>query len=500
MPQGAVPTEDLKRFQQLERLNELVLSSAGEGIYGLDTEGLTTFVNPAATKMLGWTVEEIIGQPMHSLLHHSRPDGSAYPRKDCLIYAAFKDGQVHSVDNELFWRKDGSSFPVEYTSTPICDKGELIGAVVVFWDLTERRRSEEKLRQALTEVEALKNRLAEENLYLQEEIRTRHGFDEILGQSAAIKTVLEAVETVAPTQANVVISGETGTGKELVARAVHRLSSRSDKTLIKVNCASIPGELFESEFFGHVKGAFTGALRTRRGRFELADQGTLFLDEVGEVPLAMQSKLLRVLQDGRFERVGDERTRTVDVRIIAATNRDLKRDVERGRFRTDLYYRLNVFPIEVPPLRERKEDTPLLAAFFLEKSAKEMNRPAPRLTQANLDELQRYEWPGNVRELRNVIERALINARGGPLRLSLSQIAQDVHSDIDVPGGRIVPEAELQRFEVQNMEKALEQCGGRIYGKDGAAALLGVQPTTLASRLQKLGIKGRERKAGPASP
>ncbi len=264
-----------------------------------------------------------------------------------------------------------------------------------------------------------------------------HGFAEIIGESAAIRNVLEAVETVATTSANVVVAGETGTGKELIARAVHELSTRKDKPLIKVNCASIPRELFESEFFGHVKGAFTGALRHRAGRFELADQGTLFMDEVGEIPLEMQSKLLRVLQEGQFERVGDERTRQVDVRIIAATNRDLKREAEEGRFRQDLYYRLNVFPVEVPPLRHRREDVPLLATFFLEKAARELKRPELRLTRANVKQLQGYDWPGNVRELRNVIERAVIVSRGGA---------------------------------------------------GGAAEALGLKPSTLASRIKKMGI------------
>ena len=240
---------------------------------------------------------------------------------------------------------------------------------------------------------ALKSRLEQENLYLQEEIQVDHNFGEILGESAAIKNVIKAIETVAPTDVNVVITGETGTGKELVARALHNLSSRKHKTLIKVNCASIPKELFESEFFGHVRGAFTGALRDRVGRFELADKGTLFLDEVGEIPLDTQSKLLRVLQEGEFERIGEERTRKVDVRIMAATNRDLKAEVEAGRFRQDLYYRLNVFPIEVVPLRRRKEDIPGLATHYLRHAARKLKRSCPPLTQAGVLQLLNYAWP-----------------------------------------------------------------------------------------------------------
>ncbi len=494
-----------RRTEELQRLNELILSSAGEGIYGLDCSGLTTFVNPAATEMLGWPADDLIGKPMHVLLHHTRPDGSAFPREECPIYAAFKDGLTHTVDDEVFWRKDGTSFPVEYVSTPIRDHGTLCGAVVVFRNLTEIKRNEETLRRALSEVEALKTRLQNENVYLQEEIRTQHGFEEIIGTSAAIQHVLEAVETVATTHANVVVAGETGTGKELISRAVHNLSSRKGKALIKVNCASIPRELFESEFFGHVKGAFTGALRHRAGRFELADGGTLFLDEVGEIPLEMQSKLLRVLQEGQFERVGDERTRQVDVRIIAATNRDLKREAEKGRFRQDLYYRLNVFPIEVPPLRERREDLPLLAAHFLDQVARELGRPEPRLTQAGARQLQGYDWPGNVRELRNVIERAVIISRGGELRFDLpldsssrrgtngtstprSPSRQVPAPPIAAADLEVIPESEMRRRERDNLIAALESTGWQVYGSEGAAERLGIKPSTLASRIKKMGI------------
>ena len=281
------------------------------------------------------------------------------------------------------------------------------------------------LHAALGEVQALKDRLEEENVYLQEEIRTRHNFGEIIGQSPAIGHLLQAVETVAPTSANVLITGESGTGKELVARAVHRLSPRQGRALITVNCASIPRELFESEFFGHLKGAFTGAVRDRVGRFQLAHRGTLFLDEVGEIPLELQSKLLRVLRQGEFERVGDERTLTVDVRVIAATNRDLRQEIDAGRFREDLYYRLNVFPIEVVPLRRRRDDIPLLAARFVEQAARRFNRPTVRLTNADVRALQTADWPGNVRELMHVIERAVLTAPGGRLRFDLPGRAQD---------------------------------------------------------------------------
>ena len=281
----------------------------------------------------------------------------------------------------------------------------------------------------------------------------------------------------------------------MVARALHNLSSRKHKPLIKVNCASIPKELFESEFFGHVRGAFTGALRDRAGRFELADRGTLFLDEVGEIPLDMQSKLLRVLQEGEFERVGEERTRKVDVRIIAATNRDLKTEAESGRFRQDRYYRINVFPLEVVPLRRRQEDIPLLAAHYLRQAARTLKRVCPPLTEACVLQLVNYDWPGNVRELQNVIERAAITSRSGPLRLDLppatvgqSSTSSPVPSTLSSPGG-VVPEAEKKRQERENILAALHQSQWKIYGRKGAAALLGVKPSTLASRIKKMGLE-----------
>ena len=288
------------------------------------------------------------------------------------------------------------------------------------------------------------------------------------------------------------ITGKSGTGKELIARAIHEASRRSARPLIRVNCAAIPRELFESEFFGHTKGAFTGAIRDRIGRFELADGATLFLDEVGEIPLELQGKLLRVLQEKQFERVGEERTRTVDVRIVAATNRSLKADVQAGRFREDLYYRLDVFPIQSVALRERPDDIPLLAQHALDGVVAKLNRPKIRLTASDIERLQLYDWPGNVRELENVIERAAILASNGRLRINLPasdgkpRSAKFRPDPADAPA--IMNETERRRRDRENIETALKMAGGRIFGADGAAALLGIPPTTLVSRMKSLDV------------
>ena len=493
MSGSSVPEQQsIDELIRIKRHHELILQAAGEGVYGLDCEGLTTFLNPAAARMLGWRVEDLIGKPMHQLHHHSHPDGSHYTKQECPIYAAFKDGAVHEVDDEVFWRKDGSSFPVEYTSTPIYEGDKLAGAVVVFKDVSERKRTEEALKRAYAEVERMKERLEAENDYLQEEIRTREHFRNIVGQSPAMQHVLNQIELVAPTPASVLISGESGTGKELIARAIHERSERRERPLIRVNCAAIPRELFESEFFGHVKGAFTGALKDRAGRFELADGGTIFLDEVGEIPLELQSKLLRVLQEGQFERVGEERTRSIDVRVIAATNRDLRMDVEQKRFREDLYFRLNVFPIEAVPLRQRMQDVPLLAQHFISIISQRLNCPEPRLTRANVKQLQSYKWRGNVRELQNVLERAIILSKGGRLRLDLPRDSDapgspDAVGNVDVQAPQ-APYTEAQRLERDkaNIIAVLELTGGTIAA---AAEYMGIKPTTLASRLKAMGIR-----------
>jgi DNA-binding NtrC family response regulator len=316
---------------------------------------------------------------------------------------------------------------------------------------------------------------------------------DVVGESRALRVLLGRIQMVAPTDSTVLIQGETGTGKEVLAREIHRRSRRADRPLIRVNCASIPKELYESEFFGHVKGAFTGAFKDRTGRFEAADGGTLFLDEIGEIPLDLQSKLLRALQEKQYERVGEDRTRKVDVRIVAATNRDLRAEVAAGRFREDLYYRLNVFPLQVAPLRDRLEDIPLLAKHFIALAAKNLGCPSGRLTPAGLAALQNYDWPGNIRELNNVIERAVILAQGGALEFDLP-IAAGVSASpasTAAPGEEreFLTEPEMQRKERENLLVVLEKTGWKIKGADGAAELLGVKPTTLLSRMKKMGFR-----------
>ncbi|MEO1829220.1 MAG: sigma 54-interacting transcriptional regulator [Pseudomonas sp.] len=481
----------LSLFEESERENQLLLSAVGDGIYSIDSEGLATYVNPAAARMLGWEVDQMIGKNIHRIHHHSHADGSHYPVEDCPIYKAVHDGLVHEGQQEVFWRRDGSMFPVEFTSTPVISGGSIIGSVVVFRDITERQMTQQRLQSAMDELRELKQRLEQQNAYLQEEILIEHHYREIVGQSDPILTIVKQIDVVGPTDASVLIHGESGTGKELIARAIHQSSRRSDNPLIRVNCAAIPAELFESEFFGHVKGAFTGAMRDRVGRFELADGGTLFLDEIGEIPLELQSKLLRVLQEGQFERVGEERTRRVDVRIITATNRDLLAEVKAKRFREDLYFRLNVFPILSPALRERPEDIPLLASHFVKQICSRLGRPPARLRKADVERMQSYSWPGNIRELQNIIERALITSKGPDLLIDMPVGQSDAVRPAEAGSPQvsgILTEEQLRALEKDNLNAALAACGGKIFGADGTAALLGIKPTTLASRLKRFGI------------
>jgi transcriptional regulator with GAF, ATPase, and Fis domain len=398
-----------------------------------------------------------------------------------------------------------------YAINPISYQGEALGAIVS----ATREPFIEELRpwgfvfadrlgaaianaRAFEEIQRLKEQLEEQNAYLQEEVVEAKAFGELVGQSSALRHLVGQIDLVASTEASVLISGDTGTGKELVAHEIHHRSRRKDKPLVRVNCASIPKDLFESEFFGHARGAFTGAIKDRAGRFETAEGGTIFLDEIGEVPLELQSKLLRVLQEKRYERVGEDRTRVADVRIIGATNRDLKKEAAAGRFREDLYYRLNVFPIQVMPLRERVEDIPPLASHFIELSVKELRCPPPRLTRAGVVKLQSYDWPGNVRELRNVIERAVIVSRGGvldfdlPVTHALPTALRGTPADTDATEPEIWTELEMRRRERDNHLAALQKTNWKITGPDGAAELLGIKPTTLVTRMQKMGLKRPE--------
>ncbi|MBU6401783.1 MAG: sigma 54-interacting transcriptional regulator [Verrucomicrobia bacterium] len=395
-----------------------------------------------------------------------------------------------------------------FNGVPIIYKGEVLGVIAVFRRLNVPPEAEVWGRifadhvagaianaRAFEEIRRLHSQLEQHNAYLEEEIVEAKAFGQLVGRSAALRHIVSQLDLVAPTDASVLILGETGTGKELVAHEIHRRSRRRDRPLVRVNCASISRELYESEFFGHAKGAFTGAVKERAGRFEAAEGGTLFLDEIGEVPLDLQSKLLRALQDKCYERVGEDRTRRADVRIVAATNRGLKEEVAAGRFREDLYYRLSVFPIQVPPLRERREDISVLAQHFVKLSAKELACPEPRLTRAGALRLEGYDWPGNIRELRNVIERAVILARGGALDFDLPTGQAPPATGGELTGGsreerrEFFTDAELRRRERENLLVILERTGWRIKGVNGAAELLGVKPTTLLSRIKAMGLR-----------
>jgi transcriptional regulator with GAF, ATPase, and Fis domain len=400
-----------------------------------------------------------------------------------------------------------------FAGHPLVFRGEVLGVLAVFCRDGLDAIAFEELRpfaaqaavaianaRAFSEVARLQEQLELERDYLREEVRAARAHGEIIGESPALRRALEQIDLVAPTDASVLVLGESGTGKELVAQAIHERSGRANAPLVRVNCAGIPRELFESEFFGHVRGAFTGAIRDRVGRFELADGGTLFLDEVGEIPLELQSKLLRVLQEGTFERVGEDRTRRVDVRVIAATNRELSREIEANRFREDLYYRLAVFPIRVPPLRERPGDIGMLAAHFLVLAAQKLGKPTLRLTRSDVRRLEQHDWPGNVRELASAIERAAILARGDRLEIDAALPRTNAGSGDGKPlraGNAGLPivsvESRIERRERErsNIERALEASGGKIYGKGGAGEMLGIPGTTLASRIKALGIKKR---------
>jgi transcriptional regulator with GAF, ATPase, and Fis domain len=347
-------------------------------------------------------------------------------------------------------------------------------------EIVQRKRAEEALKKAFDEIQILKDQLGCEKHYLEEEIRQERGFEEILGESPALQNILKQVAIVAPTDSTVLIQGETGTGKELIARAIHKLSNRRERTFVKINCAAIPTGLLESELFGHEKGAFTGAVAQRMGRFELANGGTIFLDEVGEIPLDLQVKLLRVLQEQEFERLGSTRTVRVDVRLVAASNRDLAQMVEDGEFRSDLYYRLKVFPILVPPLRERVEDIPILVGHFTKHHARQCKRSITSISPETMTALCRYHWPGNIRELENLIERSVILSQGQSLEVPLGELKP--------AGAKTAVEPTFEDIQRQHIVRVLDECNWVIAGRSGAAAKLGMKRTSLQYKMQKLGI------------
>lgn len=677
--QIALAIENMKSYEEVAALNarvRLILNSAAEGIFGCEPDGTCTFCNEAAARLLGYdNPGDLLGKNMHETEHHSHADGRPYPLEECPIYRGFLANQGVHRDDEVFWRKDGTSFPVEYWSHLMVGEDETLGAVITFVDITERRhaedalheahlklaRSEERFRtlleinnaiitsltqdalldsiasalrrvvpfdasaltlyspekdtfrflavegavysfhvgleirhddtsvgwvfdhqspwlrrnlekeqqysnerllaaegmrshcivpliargscigtlnvtsresdrysaedahflgevavqvalavenmKAYEEIKTLTAKLEAENVYLQEEIRIEHNFDEIVGNSAALMDVLQKVELVAPTDSTVLLTGETGTGKEVIARAIHARSPRKARPMVSINCGAIPSSLVESELFGHVKGAFTGALERATGRFELADGSTLFLDEVGELPLDIQVKLLRVLQEREFQPLGSSRTVHVNVRIIAASNRELEQAVRTGAFRADLFYRLNVLPVRIPPLRERQADIPQLAMFFLDRSSKRLGKKLSAVSEETMDLLIHYHWPGNIRELQNIIERGAVLSRGPVFTLDRDVFKMPTGPGVSnvvapergvsastpalsstAPEQSAEPPLRLADAERQHILAILKKTGWVIDGPKGAAKILDLHPNTLRGRVKRLGI------------
>ncbi len=458
-------------------------------LHTIDADGRIQTVTDHWLRKLGYERDEVIGRPIVDF--YAKGDRSQF--SNVPIAEVISRGDFNNVERQMA-TKDGKTLDIVMSAISHRDqRGNVDRLLVASKDITERNRAERKLRQTLAENARLREELEHERDYLREEVSVAMNFGRIVGKSPALRQMLKRVEAVANTPASVLVLGESGVGKELVAHAIHAQSPRADGPFVKVNCASIPKELFESEFFGHVKGAFTGAQRDRVGRFQLADGGTLFLDEVGEIPLELQGKLLRVLQESEFERVGDDVTRSVDVRVVAATNRDLEAEIVGGRFREDLFYRLSVFPVEVPPLRERGEDVIQLAQHFLEQTYKDFGREPLALSQAQANAIRAYHWPGNIRELKNVIERAVILSDGKQLRLDLSLPGAAANSQAPqkeaISDSDIMTDAEIRELGRRNTVRALEASNWRVSGTGGAAELLGVRPTTLADRIKTYKIK-----------
>jgi len=465
----------MKRFtkEELQNLSYTALMELPEAVFWFDKDAKLFEVNNVACKKWLYTREELLQLKIFDINPNMSPD----------IWSAHWDAK--QMDRSTFEsshkRKDGTEFPVDITDIFVNIDGGTYSCAIVR-DISERKQKEAALRGALLEIKELKEKLEAENNYLQEEIEVQNNFGEIISNSKKFKQTLKQIEQVADTASTVLVTGESGTGKELFARALHQLSRRSNRPMIKVNCAALPANLIESELFGHEKGAFTGALNKKLGKFELADGGTLFLDEIGELPMDLQPKLLRALQEGEIESVGGHEMKTVDVRIIAATNRDLQKEITKGNFREDLFYRLNVFPIHSMPLRERKEDIPLLIRFFCEKIGSKLGKKITDIPQKLIDRLMEYDFPGNIRELENLIERAIITSRTKKLSIG----------DWFNPNKKIVKADNFMTLELHQRKyitEVMKHCNWKVSGTNGAANILGMPPTTLYSKLEKLKIK-----------
>jgi len=451
-----------KRLQEYERvvegLDEMIVVVDRAYRYLIANHAFLRYREMKREQVIGHLVDEIVGKEVFETLIKGKMD-ECFEGKVVRYELRYKFPNLGERDLLA------SYFPIE-------GRTGVDRLALILQDTTDRKRAEEELRLA-------REKLAEEKVYLEEEIDTELGFGEIIGQSKTLRAVLEQVGKVAATDATVLILGETGTGKELIARAIHRMSRRQGNAFIKMNCAAIPSGLLESELFGHERGAFTGAVTKKLGRLELADQGTLFLDEIGEIPMALQPKLLRVLQDQEFERLGSTRTLKINFRLLAATNRDFSQGVHEGQFRSDLYYRLNVFPIRVPPLRERREDIPLLVEHFVRKCAARMNKNITSIPTKTMESLQQWDWPGNIRELENFVERSVILTHGSVLQSPLKEL--EAVSELEV-------DDTLEAIEREHIVRALRQSHGRLSGTNGAAERLGMNRTTLQSKLKRLGI------------
>ena len=449
------------------------------GVFIIDDNYRFLYTNKELCNMLGDPSLDLTGKDFRSYISDEVID---------LVIDRYKrrqKGEYIPIKYEIILnRLNGEKRNIELSSTVVKNndgKMETYGQII---DITERKEAEASLITALKEVESLKNILQDENIYLREEIKNEYNFEEIIGQSASLKRVINSIELIAPNDSTILIHGETGTGKELFARIIHEMSPRKNRPLVKVNCAALPANLIESELFGHEKGAFTGATGRRKGRFELASGGTLFLDEIGELPIELQTKLLRVLQEGEFERVGGEDTIQTNVRIITATNRNLQEAIKQGKFRSDLFYRLNVIPIEIPPLRERKEDIPTLAMFFANKYGRRLGKYYDSLSDNALNQLMSLDWPGNVRELENIIERAVVFCDGPVL-----EITQPLIFGNNSEKKETTSFLSLTELEKRHIKNVLNETNWLIDGRKGAAKILGLHPNTLRSRMQKLGIK-----------